>query len=404
MNNSFCSLAWLGVTVDPDGTLRPCCVSTDKILKDDGTEFNLGADKLQDIYNSNYYRTLRKQMRDGEYIKGCETCYNNEKYGRESRRLINNESYKDFNYDSEDLSIQYMDLRLGNLCNLKCRMCSPLNSSLVEDEYVNNPSSIYDQYSFISKHNLQNWYNTDIFDENINAHFQNVTTLYLTGGEPTLIKKNYDILQRLIDLGQHKKMSLIINTNMTNSNPKFYELIKDFKSVIIQMSVDAIDDLNYYIRYPTDWNQVDKTLKDLINLEGNISLRATPVIQILNLNGIVDLFNYFENFNKLANRLIIDIRPGFVHNPHHLNMQYLPKEYKIECYRKIHKWMFDSCQYQSNTFKDFIQALKKKCYEDSFDLTLLKSFMEYNSHLDKLRSVSLKDYNPTLYKLLEKYV
>lgn len=55
MNQSYCSLAWVGVTTDPDGSLRPCCVSDDKITKDDGTLYNLGVDKLEDIYNSNFY-------------------------------------------------------------------------------------------------------------------------------------------------------------------------------------------------------------------------------------------------------------------------------------------------------------------------------------------------------------
>ena len=102
MNQSYCSLAWLGITTDPDGTLRPCCVSRDTILKEDGTPFNIGVDSLEDIYNSKYYQDLRRDMLNGTKIAGCETCYSNEKTGRESRRLINNEAYKDHIYKNID--------------------------------------------------------------------------------------------------------------------------------------------------------------------------------------------------------------------------------------------------------------------------------------------------------------
>ena len=74
MNNSFCSLAWLGITTDPDGSLRPCCVSTDHVTKDDGTLYNLGSDNLAAILNSNFYINLRKSMLQGEMIEGCKTC------------------------------------------------------------------------------------------------------------------------------------------------------------------------------------------------------------------------------------------------------------------------------------------------------------------------------------------
>jgi hypothetical protein len=99
-------------------------------------------------------------------------------------------------------------------------------------------------------------------------------------------------MQRLIDTGQNSKVTLIINTNMTNTNYKFYDLIKRFNKVIIQMSIDAIGDLATYIRYPTEFKTVDKTINDLLSLGNNITLRAGPVIQVLNLNKLVDMFEY----------------------------------------------------------------------------------------------------------------
>jgi len=402
MNSSYCSLAWVGITTDPDGTLRPCCVSGDRILKDDGTPYNIGVDNLDTIYNSNFYKKLRRDMLDGATIPGCETCYSNEKYGRESRRLINNETFKEqsFTDTHSDLKIQYLDLRLGNQCNLKCRMCSPMNSSMVEEEFNKNPHPILDKFYLKSTIEIEDWYDRETFDNNINSHLKNLVTLYMTGGEPTLIKKNYDIMQRLIDSGTNDTVTLIINTNMTNTNPKFYELIKQFKKVIIQMSIDAIDDLAYYIRYPTDFKVVDKTIKDLLSLGNNITLRAGPVVQTLNLNKLVDLFEYLENFNRQYKRQVIDIRPGFVFMPEYNNIIYLPKQYKVDCYRKIYMWMMNNCKYQSPQFTNTMNALKGKCYEDKFDKQKLKDFLDFNTALDNIRNTKLEEYNKELYNMV----
>lgn len=405
MNQSYCSLAWVGITTDPDGSLRPCCVSDDKVTKDDGSLYNLGVDKLEDIYNSTFYKNLRQDMLDGKLIPGCETCYSNEKYGRESRRLINNNTFIDqkFTDTHSDIKIQYLDMRLGNQCNLKCRMCSPMNSSMVEEEFNKHPDPVLDRFYLKSEISVENWFETETFDNNINPHLSDIVTLYMTGGEPTLIKKNYDIMQRLIDNGQHEKLTLIINTNMTNTNPKFYALLKQFKKVIIQMSIDAIDDLAYYIRYPTDFKVVDKTIHDLLSLGDNITLRAGPVIQTLNLNKLVDLFEYCENINKKYKRLVIDIRPGFVFLPSHNDITYLPKQYKMDCFRKIYMWMMQNCKYQSQQFKNTINALKGKCYEDNLDTDKIKDFLAFNTALDNIRNMKLQDYNKELYDAIKIY-
>lgn len=405
MNQSYCSLAWVGITTDPDGSLRPCCVSDDKVTKDDGSLYNLGLDKLEDIYNSNFYKNLRQNMLDGKLIPGCETCYSNEKYGRESRRLISNNTFIDqqFTDTHSDIKIQYLDMRLGNQCNLKCRMCSPMNSSMIEEEFDQNPDSVLDRFYLKSEISVENWFETETFDNNINPHLSDIVTLYMTGGEPTLIKKNYDIMQRLIDNGQHEKLTLIINTNMTNTNPKFYALLKQFKKVIIQMSIDAVDDLAYYIRYPTDFKVVDKTIHDLLSLGDNITLRAGPVIQTLNLNKLVDLFEYCENINRKYKRLVIDIRPGFVFLPAHNDITYLPKQYKMDCFRKIYMWMMQNCKYQSQQFKNTINALKSKCYEDNLDTAKIKDFLAFNTALDNIRNMKLQDYNKELYDTIKIY-
>ena len=169
------------------------------------------------------------------------------------------------------------------------------------------------------------------------------------------------------------------------------------------MSIDAKDELATYIRYPTDFNVVDKTINDLLSIGDNINLIAGPVIQTLNLNKLTELFEYFESFNRKYKKRVIDIRPGYVFNPEHNNIVYLPKQYKMYCYRKVYMWMITSCKYQSLEFNNFMNSLKNKCYEDQFDREKIKNFYEFNSALDRIRNMSLQQANPELYDMIKKY-
>ena len=318
MTESFCVLPWVNITVDPDGAIKPCCISHDYIKKEDGTKFNLGYDSIDDIYNSKEYVELRQKMLDNEYIPGCDVCYHNEEYGRQSRRLINNEQYNTVTPTStqSNLKIKFFDLRFGNLCNLKCRSCNPTNSSQIEKEIIEINKAEYTRFYPHFDVETNYWWETDTFDENIKGQVDNIDTIYMTGGEPTVIEKNFEILSDLIESDKSKDITLIINTNLTNTNPKFYQYLPNFKSVILQLSIDGYEKVQEYLRYPSKFKQIDESIHKLIKIH-NVKLWATPVIQIGNLNTIVDLFKYFEDINIKENKPIIDIRPILLQDPQH---------------------------------------------------------------------------------------
>ena len=403
MTESFCVLPWVNITVDPDGAIKPCCISHDYIKKEDGTKFNLGYDSIDDIYNSKEYVELRQKMLDNEYISGCDVCYHNEKTGRQSRRLINNEQYKDVvpTTTESNLKIKFFDLRFGNLCNLKCRMCSPANSNQIAKEITEINNEEYSKFYPLFDLDSEEWWETDTFDENIKSQVDNIDTIYMTGGEPTVIEKNFDIMGELIELDKSKDITLIINTNLTNTNPRFYQYLPNFKSVILQLSIDGYEGVQEYLRYPSRFSQIDESIHKLIEME-NVKLWATPVIQIGNLNKIVDLFKYFEDINMKANKALIDIRPIILQDPQHLNIDYLPKDFKLKAYAGIHMWML-GCKFQSQIFKDTINALRKRCQQETKDINMLKEYIKFNDLLDDHRGQTLADCNYDLHTLLKEY-
>jgi len=168
MSKSFCIMPWNNVSVDPDGSVKPCCISRDYIKKSDGTKFNLGHDKIEDFYNSPDYIEIRQKMLSGETVPGCSQCTQIESYGKESKRIITNRRFADQLNQTETTvksDIEYFDLRFGNLCNLKCRSCIPLNSSQLDKQVIEHPK--LKKFYHNSNYNINDWYETEIFDSNL---------------------------------------------------------------------------------------------------------------------------------------------------------------------------------------------------------------------------------------------
>ena len=84
-------MPWMNISVDPDGSVKPCCISQQHIKKEDGTAYNLGYDKVEDIVNSPEYVSIRGKMIKGEKIDGCIQCYKVEEYNKtQSKRYLYN--------------------------------------------------------------------------------------------------------------------------------------------------------------------------------------------------------------------------------------------------------------------------------------------------------------------------
>lgn len=414
-NKSFCVLPWINISVDPDGRVKPCCISTDEIKKDDGTPFNLGYDKISDILNSYEFQQLRRKMHDGEMVPGCSQCYNNEKYGSTSNRTFHNNSWlaipevadKVKNHiETIPKTVQYFDLRFGNLCNLKCRSCSPRNSSQLNKELFELQPKYNNLGQFFGPENLDNindWYMTDTFMQNLQGQADYIDRVYFTGGEPTLIDKNYEMLDYFIGQDKAKNITLKFNTNMTNLKPRFLDTVMQFKKVIFMVSIDGFGKVQEYLRYPSDWGQVSSNLEKLASLaEDKVSIVCSPVVQKTNLSSIVDLFDYLNNINIKYNRQVIQIQPTILNNPTHLDLLYLPLEYKQEQLKKINSWINNKYVFHSPSFTANMQQLENKCNTSVDYAENLKKFKEFTDIFDNHRNHYLKDVNPELAELMNK--
>jgi organic radical activating enzyme len=352
-------------------------------------------------------------MLDGKLVEGCEECYKQEQYGISHRNNYNKywlgkESGRKKLSSGTHIpeTVEYLDLRFGNLCNLKCKSCSSINSSQFEKEIFEiqeSNTAIGNYVSMMRYDDINDWYNTDMFMENIKSQTDNILEIYITGGEPTIIDKNYKMLAYLIEQDKAKNISLKLNTNMTNMQDIFLNMISQFKQVIFFASIDGFELMQEYIRYPSNWEQIDKNLNKLVEkTKDNITVNVSPVIQSTNLGLITELFEYLENFNRIHEKTVVAIYPIILHDPTQLDLLYLPINYKKECWYRIEQWLEKSCTFQPLEFHTTITAIKNKCLIDIDGEEHMRRFMEFNNMFDSHRGISLHDVNPELYTILNK--
>ena len=211
------------------------------------------------------------------------------------------------------------------------------------------------------------------------------------------------MLEYLIEQGKSKNISLKLNTNMTNMQDTFLNMISQFKQVTFFASIDGFGTVQEYIRYPSKWEQIDKNLSKLVEkTKDNIVIKVAPVIQSTNLGLITDLFEYLEQFNRVHNKTVVAIHPINLYGPPQLDLLYLPVNYKKTCWDRIVQWLEKSCNFQPLEFHTRMNTIKNKCLLEIEGKEQLDKFMEFNTIFDSHRSVSLQDINPELYNIVNK--
>ena len=132
-HDKFCVLPWISLEASPIGTVRPCCLADDEIVDNNGHKYELKTAKFQDIQNSHYMQNLREQFIAGRQPQTCRKCWSEERAGRTSKRMHTLDRLKHMGITSEwtldAKPLMFLDLKLGNICNLKCRICGSWSSS-----------------------------------------------------------------------------------------------------------------------------------------------------------------------------------------------------------------------------------------------------------------------------------
>ncbi len=447
-NNAFCPLPWMSLNVRNNGDVRICCnanvsINQGLVKTETGSNYNLSTETIHGFRNSNLMKEVRLAMLNNEYHESCIRCKREAESGMESRaswerdiwaHVINKEdaiskTKQDGSIDLEENPIKYMDLRFGNLCNLKCRMCGPTDSSqwyddnvlLWGNQYKDSGQTVKLIKTANGKHkpevDIYSWYEKPAFWKEMEQEIPTIERLYIVGGEPLLIDQHYEFLQKCIDAGRSKSIVIEYNTNITNIPERAWNIWKHFERIQIGMSVDAVGPINDYIRNPSKWHKIEENMRKLDAAEGDFKIWWAATIQAYNLVHLPDMMLWkikqkFKRINvEVQHKPVISPHP--LHNPKFLNIQIFPKESKqwIENYfeqkkieAKAEISLLDLTEKEkSENFKYFCKILDQYIkFMNSEDHSKdLEKFWYYTNTLDKSRKEKLKDVCEKTWTLLK---
>ena len=303
-HDKFCVLPWVSLEASPIGTVRPCCLADDELVDDAGEKFSLLTANFQDIQNSNSMRTLRQQFLGGEKPQTCRKCWNEERAGRTSKRMHTLDRLKhsipDTEWTQDAKPLMFLDLKLGNICNLKCRICGSWSSSqFAAEEIAWTPREEQKQTYAYQMMRAGAWprENTQFWKE-IDTVLDDIRYIEFTGGEPFMIAEHFAMLQGIVDRGIAHQVEIHYNTNGTQYPENAHEIWRHFRTVEIAFSIDDLGERFEYQRSNAVWTEVEQNIarfRDLKAQYPNIRLQCCSTVNVFNVRYIDQLARWLEH-------------------------------------------------------------------------------------------------------------
>lgn len=328
--DTFCVLPWMHLYVGTDGNVLPCCQADHQ-----HSMGNIEERSVDNIIKSPAFNQLRKNMLSGLRSKECSRCYAKEDAGLNSDRLGHNSQWKNIKQDNlnKDGSLDkfnpvYLDIRLNNICNLKCRMCSGYFSSAIAQEEV---------VLFGKKESVQSSLRLQQRNLGLKEIIKYVPTaekIYFAGGEPLLTAEHYEILDALIACG-NTDLEITYNTNFTTLTYRGRSVLalwKQFSNVKVGASLDAEGAVAEYVRHGTDWNTIESNLKLVKSQCPHVNFTVTSTVGLLNANSLIKLQQRWHNSGTLN---ILKFFQTAMISPAHLTVCALPLKHKQQLEQTI---------------------------------------------------------------------
>ena len=368
INRAFCILPFVHLHVNEKNDIKLCCIADNRGVKKYTKEF--------DFANDPDMQEIRRKILAGERVDHCSNCYEFEDGNADSSRLRDTDEWQHKlsleNYEDVTTDLVYYDIRNDNLCNLSCRMCNPQFSSQLAKEFKiigwgweEEPKS----FGF-----------NDVVD------LDTVKKIYVAGGEPSLMPEFRKFLKRAIAAGR-TDIEIRMNTNATNLNKEYRQLLSQFKNLNIVVSLDGYDQINRYIRWPADWDTIVENVRGISQITPNLAFNVT--VSVWNISNLSKLINFLDQ--KFPNNAVL------------LNKVMYPPHQEFTAFPNRELALADldlltmSNRYETDlSFKGKVDYYISEMQSTPVDLMALREFFKYNDTLDDSRNIKLIDYIPEL--------
>jgi len=407
--NNFCAFPYRNLAVESNGDIRQCCMATP--LKDDsGVSVNVNDGGSVNYGFSHPSRIdLLKSFDENKQHPSCESCWkDNTQF---SPRVLfstgtcgietTKEAYERKMNEQTPITskLEYLEVKAGNRCNLKCRICGYWNSSqwTVEahnyDNKTNNKKvpikdSFYYSYSKQTEwvDNIDFWKNTDGLED--------LKAIHMMGGEPFLIPEHFEMLNELINKGVSKNIGISYNTNATlKLTDEQIDILKNFKYINLGLSIDDVGKRFEYQRKNAVWDETVEVVDWVLSLKEEFSNKSLPPIYIT-LDPALSIFNilYLEEIIKFTKSKNI-----LLHATHFVPQNsYCVRTLHTDIKNKIVEKYTNSHFKNEPIIKNALEFLKDDMWSEEYDIERKDKTM----FLDNSRREKFSDIFPEMAKLL----
>lgn len=367
--SNYCALPFRGMQIYTDGTLKPCCMYSQ--------HDHVG--KLYDISEYTEWWTagltdLRNNFVNQKIPKSCSLCFNKEFQNSGVRVNVNNwlvNNQVDYNTSQTP---EHLDITFGNVCNLKCIMCSSLSSSRVETEYQQHKSK-YNQIGITQPimPKLHKWWEDPKILDNVLQIISRARYVNFSGGEPLLTTQLIDMLKVI-----PKNCQVEINTNLTKLTDEHIDCLNKFDLARISISLDGIGQHHEYIRHESNWNVIKNNIDRLFSAKiKNLEIAFSYILQHTSIYTFPDFWHYMKNFDNVIR--ISEVVPNTIKK----NLMTINSVHPDDV-RKFKKWLISNPNRYSQTLETWLDNYK-------FDSNSLEEFKQYVATLDQIRGCNFKE-------------
>jgi organic radical activating enzyme len=322
--DTFCYVPYRELHVKPNGKYRNCCIQNSDIGR-----ISFKTKNPNQWFDEDWeMQSVRRALKNGIQHPSCSKCWKLESNGLQSYRQNWNKVYADNNNDDIDTRLEVLDLRLGNQCNLKCRMCNSTWSNQISNQIAElQEQGVYNSYTMMDV--VGTVRQNDEYMDDLFYFIKNTPTLKeikLSGGEPFAMEEIEELLFKLVE---HKitDLELSIITNTTIVKNEIISTLEKFKSTHIQCSIDGIGQMFEYQRYPCKWEVADYNFAKLYN--SKLTVNLTPAWSNLNVLSMAEFLEWTNKFPKSH------VAFNEVNTPSYLDWKTIPLDYRQESLTKL---------------------------------------------------------------------
>jgi MoaA/NifB/PqqE/SkfB family radical SAM enzyme len=340
-SKTFCMHPFTGLATREDGAVKVCCRSHPIGFIQDST--------LEDIWNNDTMQRIRRQVLNSDRPAECAPCFNLEDQGVESlrQRHIKGEIpearinlYPDTPLQ-EIMPFEFptMEIKMNNLCNLKCRMCNPMDSTSwndwdeVEGHYKKEDNFLVQKIVDLNlkkKPFLDSFVDTDNWWASFEKLLPYFRRVEFAGGEPLMDPTHYKILDMLAPYGDNIEIKYATNlTILGKSNRTIWQYWPKFKSVAVNVSIDGIGNSYEYVRGNASWAELINNIKQVQTIPNVSRIVGAVAVQVSNILILDKMIEYF------LDDIGIVFYTNMVNYPNVLSAQVLPDELKALAIEKL---------------------------------------------------------------------